>query len=335
MGISTVILFLEVGCSDEGKRRSETSFNFQSMKPLLLENLPENFRELTSDSSQKICSAEGCPSRAQIISQYLWGTDTTGINEFLTRVDQKTLDLSNQLNEHYVPCLEKNGLFVTHNLTQGEVEQSVQSTINCYLSYNTGEGYSQMTHQFSFGQGESESFYVIDSGSIGGQVINSFWLSQDSNKVFDLWYASNTPSYTGGSLTGILSHLRSHSSENTVEFTSAGVGSLTQENPFICGVQIKLNSQYLYLKGKIPDFSGGCSAVEQSCENIAVAELCYKIDDFSTSTGNANCESLKTFSLAQILPDQIDPNTWRSSININLASKVPRFVLNGLEIQEW
>ena len=95
-----ILSFLQLACREEGGRRSETTYDFLSMKPLLVNNLPDNFKNLSTDSSSKICSDDSCSTLGKVIQQHILGSEISGSSELLTRVDEKTTSYSSRIKEH-------------------------------------------------------------------------------------------------------------------------------------------------------------------------------------------------------------------------------------------
>ena len=328
----TISVVLMVSCEGEEKRRSATSYNFYQLKPILQNDLAENFRTLKTDNSTKrICDKDTCAKLTEITQQHILGSETSGLTEVLTRMDTKTTNYSQQIIDHYVPCLEKPATNIIHNIYTGEINLLVSSHLNCYTSYTQQISTYEMSHEIAFGKNPDEDkFYILDKGSIGTNLVTTTWLEQTPDTQLEIWTATNNP-YT--STTATLAHMRITSADKTLEMTSAGLGSATQENPFTCGVQIKLNTSYLYVKGKIPNLSSECSAVSIDCNSLDTSDYCFAISDMTEQSDTSNCNSLKNFDLTAITPSNMDANTWLSKINVDITTNLPRMVLQGLEIQ--
>jgi len=177
-----------------------------------------------------------------------------------------------------------------------------------------------------FGKTEENVYFVGDRYYESDTNARTMWTTQDESENVELWQASFDDANDNGS---VLTPLKSTKATGVVEFTRAGVGSVSGGVDFMCGSQIRLNSSYSYIDGKV---AAPSTTSSKSCADVASVTYSLNTTDFSEESA-ATCVTagLTTFELTAIATSDIDTSMFFSKTNINHTSEVSAYSTLPLE----
>ncbi|MBF0443907.1 MAG: hypothetical protein HQK54_18505, partial [Oligoflexales bacterium] len=298
------------GCEGKIRGRTATFVDFPENGPVVTANAPAALLQLSlAESGPKICSEEGCPALSSVLTSRLFGKNVSSIKSMLDSIDTRMSSFERRMAFHYVPCLEKQGVWMSLSFNN---THALNSILNCYAEYagTAKTKNSENDGQIVFGKSATTGrFYFIDRYAPYpyGKKVSNLLVSQDLNGNVELWHATyNSTNSVGASL----AYLKSTKNGGVIEFSMAGHGTIEENMPLSCGVQMKSNASYLYISGKLVSPSTPSTA---SCDAASSVKYCLNAKNLNAED-MSSCETngLTTYSSPAISPSDIDLEAWES-----------------------
>jgi len=319
----TLAAFLGASCGDKDvTKRNQTDIDIPEMGAPISANAPSGLKLIATDNSPQICSSDSCPTVAATVKSRLFASDGGSIIQLVAAADGRIEELKTRSAGSNVPCFEETGVEKTITYS---ASHSFSYTPKCYDNYEGTSGVAD-AGQMLFGKTDTNVYFVGDRYYESDTNVRTMWATQDEDENVELWHASFDEVNDNGS---VLTHLKSTKATGVVEFTRAGVGSVSGGVDFMCGSQIRLNSSYVYISGQI---AAPSTTSSKSCSDVASVTYCLNTTDFSEeSESKCVTAGLTTFELTAITTSDIDTSTFFSKTNINHSSEISAYSTLPLE----
>lgn len=341
------ILLIAIGfialfaCSESDSKKA-TTMSVPEMEPPVTANTPSSLTSLSlalNDSSPKICpdqDAPDCPTIAATVKGRLFG-EGSGIVNLLDAMDGRITELEQRSAGSYVACMAdeednlKTGTQSTFTFNPEVSTHSVEVYTNCHDTYTGPSAEGESAGQMVFGRDDSDTYYIVDRYKNGDNV-RTMWGSQTQAEYVDAWGMNYGIDPAQNIASAILSHIIS-SPDGYVEFAIAAATDNNSGVDMVCGTQVKYNTEYLYITGKVaaPSTTGGtgCSAVPE-------VSYCLDVANNFQEAEASSCESagLTTFTIDAISPSDIDADNWATTANVDYSDRAEQFTSESIESED-
>lgn len=267
------------GCDKDDKETANgASIGAPAVKPPVERNMPSGLGLQLVQGSESTAASRMIAA----IQGYLKPTqnDAVGALDRLGKIDERMAELDKRATTSPPRiCLKETAKAHTHAAALPG-SNTFAMKFQCMENLDGGTGLAGEA-QMAFGLADSQMYLMERTGSASNAVLAATSLDGTKTEFWQLGSGTNE------------SYIHLVAQDNVgMEFTSIGSGNSALE----CGVHMKSNKTYTYIKGF--DSAGGCNSTE--------VELCLSATDLA-ETDMANCTTAKlsTFTLTTLTAAQL------------------------------